>query len=189
MRLIKTSLSAAGSAVQVLNPHSIVQQVLPILYGSNGISATAQVDGTISNLGNNIPVIISQTTTTITVTFPSTQPHTLGGSSDYVVLSGTGNSTIDGTWAVATVSSATVLTITSGTSQSVGPINGIATPIRFALTVIASAAVSATVPAVPARSNTTTDLGLQPWSALILKVTTYSAGTVYLDSRQYGTGG
>lgn len=185
MRLNRASVGSASSVILPLDPHKTSFAMNTMMYGSSTISATAQVDGTLSDLGNLIPVTISRSTTTATVTFPSVNPHTLGGTKDYVVITGTGNSNLDGTYPVASVTNDTVLTYTvanSGASTGIG----FATPVRFIETVIASASVSATAPAVPAVSATAANLYLTPFSAVILKCTSYSAGTVYLDNRQTG---
>ncbi len=188
MRLNRVTLTTAiGAVVQPLDPHKAVMLARPILYGSSDISATAQVDGTLSDLGNAIPIVISRATTVLTVTFPAANPHTLGGSTDYVVISGTGNALLDGVWPLATVTNNTVITMTSPSSGTISATAGVAVPLRFAKTVIASAAVSATAPATFAAS---TDTGLVlaqvPFSAYILKCTIYAAGTLYLDTRQAG---
>lgn len=185
MRLKQNSIAAAGVVIQPLDPHVIQLEMLPIMYGSSTINATAQVDGTISDLGNVIPVSISRSTTTVTVTFPTLSPHTLGGTKDYVVVSGTGVSSLDGVYPVASVTNDTVLTYTSGTSATTVA-NGYCCPVRFAATIIASASVSATTPAVPAVTTTSLYLPQIPFSGLILKCSTYVAGTVYLDTRQVG---
>lgn len=186
MRLVRATLSAAGATVLALDPHKIEANMLPILYGNSTVNATAQVDGVISDLGANTPVSISRTTTTVTVTFPTTDPHRLGGTSDYITISGTGISGIDGTFAIATITSPTVLTYTSTVSATSTAL-GVAVPLRFAAVVIASAAVSATAPATVAVSATTLPLQFVPFSALILKCTIYTAGVIHLDVRQAGT--
>src|ERR1700733_7114202 len=110
MRLATASIAAAGSVVLPLDPHKIEMNDLIAMYGSHDINATAQVDGTISDLGLSIPVTISRSTTTATATFAA--PHRLGGTTDYVVITGTGNSNFDGTYPVASVTSNTALTYT-----------------------------------------------------------------------------
>ncbi len=188
MRLNRKTLGAAGSVILPLDPHLASSAMNTMMYGSSTINATAQVDATLSDLGNLIPVTITRSTTTATVTFPTTQPHTLGGTSDYIVVSGTGSSNLDGTYPIASVSSDTVLTYTVANTGATAAV-GFAVPVRFLEAVIASAAVSATTPAVPAVSATAPDLYHTPFSALILKCTSYTAGTIYLDTRQTGIWG
>jgi len=171
-----------------LDPHKASWSMNSMMYGSSTINATAQVDGTLSDLGNKIPVTISRSTTTATVTFPTANPHTLGGTSDYIVISGTGSSNLDGTFVVASVTNDTVLTYTvANTGASTA--TGYAVPVRFMETVIASAAVSATAPAIPAVTTTSSDLYHTPWTGLILKCTSYTTGTIYLDTVQTGIWG
>src|SRR5271154_944520 len=117
-RLIQASLASTGSVVLPLDPHKIEIQDVIMMYASQDVSSiTSQVDGTISDLGNQIPSSISRTTTVITITFNT--PHQLGGNTDYVIISGTGNSNFDGTFAIASVTSPTVVTVTSGSSGSI----------------------------------------------------------------------
>ena len=186
MRLNRVSLASTGVAI-IETDHMVdaSYKCNIMLYGSNGINATAQVDGSISELTIPIPVSVSRSGTTVTVTFPSTNPHTLGGTSDYIIISGTGVSSLDGTYSLASVTNTTVLTYTSGTSATTTAV-GYAVPIRLNQSVIASAAVSATSPAVPAATAVGTYYETTPFSCLILKCTAWVAGTVYLDVRQAG---
>ncbi len=183
-RLARASIAAKGAAILPLDPHKTAFQDGIIAYASQDINGTAQVDGTISDLGNQIPVTVSRATTVITVTFPTLNPHTLGSSADYVIISGTGNSNLDGVWPLATVTNTTVITITSPNSGTINVVNGIATPLRLYQAVIATGAMAATVkiPTVTAANPFYTI----PFSALILNCTTWVAGTVYLDVRQTG---
>lgn len=191
MRLQTVSLQAIAVAVLPLNPHQVSFNEYPILYMSKSTSGTntAQVDATISELGVNIPVTISQTTTAVTVTFPVAQPHRLGSSADYITISGSGLTGVDGTFPVTSVTSDTVLVYTSGTSQSVTGA-AYAVPMRTVTNVIASGTPPTT--ALPATSlvgssATTIPVGRIPYSALILKVTAFgSGGTIYLDVRENG---
>lgn len=185
MRLARVSLSAIGVAVMPIDPHQSSFSDAIISYASKSISGiTSQVDATLSDLGNTIPVSISRTTTTITVVFPSTNPHTLGSNVDYVVISGTGNALLDGQWPVASVTDDVTLTLTSPTSGTIAATVGYAVPIRRCSVVIASAtpAITVSIPTVTAALP----LYTLPFSALILKCTAWTAGTVYLDVRQSG---
>lgn len=187
MRLIRASLSAIGAVVLPLNPQQASFSDSIISYASKSISGiTSQVDATISDLGNVIPVTVSRTTTVITVTFPTSNPHTLGSAVDYVIIAGTGNALLDGTWPVATVTSDTVLTITSPSSGTIAATNGTATPVRRCTNVIASGtpAITVAIPTVTAALP----LYTLPFSGLILNCTAWTAGTVYLDVRQSGNG-
>ncbi len=183
-RLSRVSIAAKGAALMPLDPHKTAFQDGIIVYGSQDINGTAQVDGTISDLANQIPVTVSRATTVITVTFPTLQPHTLGSSVDYVLITGTGNALLDGVWPLATVTNTTVITITSPSSGTIAVVNGVATPLRLYQAVIATQAQAATVkiPVVTAANPFYTI----PFSALILNCTTWVAGTVYLDVRQTG---
>lgn len=185
MRLARASIAAAGAVILPLDHAKIQFNDLMVMYGSSTVSATAQVDGTISDLGNNIPVTISRSGTTVTVTFPTGTPHTLGGTTDYVIINGAQGTGINGTYQVASVTSDTVLTYTSGTNATTVTV-GYACPVRFMKTVIASASVSATTPAFPAVTTTSIPLSQIPFSGVILNCTSYSAGTVYCDVRQSG---
>jgi len=185
MRLMRATVSAAGSAILVLDPHKITYGANMMMYGNSTINATAQVDATISELTIKTPVTISRSSTTVTVTFPTTDPHTLGGTADYVIISGTGVSSIDGIYPLASVSSNTVLTYTSSVSGTLATV-GYAVPVRLHQTAIASGVVSATTPAVPAANAAGSYIEGSTFSALILKCTSYTAGTVYLDVRQEG---
>lgn len=185
MRLNRVSLAAAGAVIMPIDPHKTQVNSLTSMYGSSTVSATAQVDATVSDLGNKIPVTLSRSSTTVTVTFPTGNPHTLGGVTDYIVIAGSGVTSLDGTYSVASVTNDTVLTYSSGTSGTTTA-NAYAVPVRFMKTMIASASVSATTPAFPAVTTTSLYLETIPFSGLILNCTSYSAGTVYCDNRQGG---
>ncbi len=182
MRLSRVSIAAVGQVMMPIDPHQQALSDAIIIYGSQTISATAALHGTYSDLNNKLPVSISRTTTTVTVT--SIVDSTLGSNVDYVIIGGTGISSIDGLYPVATVTSDTVLTYTSGTSATTLA-TGYMIPIRLAQIVIASGAMAATVkiPTVTAANPFYTI----PYSALILRCTIYSAGTIYLDVRQSGS--
>lgn len=186
MRLNTVSISAAGSTLLTLDPHQMEVGQSITMYGSNNINATSQVDGTISDLTARIPVTVSRSVSTVTVTFPTAQPHRLGGTTDYVVISGTGISSIDGVYVLASVSSNTVITYTSSASGTLASTAAVATPVRTFKAVIASASVSSTAPAVPAVSTTTAPIQFLPMSGLVLQCTSYVAGTTYLDVLQSG---
>ena len=182
MRLNKTSIAAVGAVMLPIDPHQQALSDAVIIYGSSSIDATAQLDGTYSELSNQIPMTFSRSTTTVTVT--TVVDHTLGSNVDYVLITGTGVASIDGFYPVATVTTDLALTYTSGTSATtVG--SGFITPIRRAQAVIASGVMAATIktPTVTAANPFYTI----PYSALILKCTVYAAGTIYLDVRQSGS--
>ncbi len=183
-RLVRASVGAAVAAILPLDTHKITMQDAIQAYASADINGSAQVDGTIADLGIKIPVSVGRATTVITVTFPTLNPHTLGSSADYVLISGTGNALLDGVWPLATVTNSTVITITSPSSGTIAAVNGIATPLRLYQAVIATGAMAATVkiPTVTAANAFYT----LPFSALILNCTTWVAGTIYLDVRQTG---
>lgn len=175
MRLIKNTLIAAGCTLAVLDPHKIYNVADFSMYGDASINATAQVDAVIADIDQQIQSSLSQSTTTVTVTFNS--PHLLGGNKDYVMVTGTGVAGIDGVYQVATVTNTKVLTYTTSSGSFVGPAQVI--PLKFYENLIASASVSATTVA-------NKDTVLSPISAAILNCTTYSAGTVVLDTRVGG---
>ncbi len=185
MRLVRASLSAVGVAVLPLDPGETYFGNGIIAYCSSSVSGiTSKVDATISDLGANIPVTFSQSTTNITVTFPAANPHTLGGTSDYCTLSNTGIAGVDGTWPVGSVTSDTVLVLVSQTSQTKSG-SAIAVPLRLYQNIIATnTAATVTIPTVTAANPFYTI----PFSALILKVSAWTAGTAYCDVRQTGSG-
>jgi hypothetical protein len=186
MRLIRASLGAVGIAVLPLDTHEITIQDYIMMYCSKAGAANivGQLDATISDLGNHIQATYSQTTTAITVTFPTAQPHTLGSAVDYVTLSGTGIVGVDGTWPVASVTNDTVLVLTSTTSQTKSG-TVIATPLRTAINLIAASTTLLITPLTPV-ATAALPAYTTPWSAVIFNVTTWTAGTAYLDIRQIG---
>lgn len=183
MRLVTASQRGVGIAVLPLDPHETYFADAVAAYCSSDVSGiTSKVDATISDVGNNIPVSYSQTTTSITVTF--TVPHKLGSAVDYCVISGTGIVGVDGTWQVASITSPTVLVLTSTTSQTKSGL-AVATPLRFYQNIIATnTAATITLPTYSA----VLPLYLIPYSALILNVTAWTAGTAYVEARQAGSG-
>ena len=186
MRLARASLSAIGVAVLALDPNETYVANAISTYTSESVSGiTGQVDSTTSDLGNNIPVTYSQSTTNITLTFPSTRPHTLGATADYVTISGTGIAGVDGTWPVGSITSDTVIVVVSQTSQTKSG-NCVATPLKFFQTILASGSMTAAT--VLPTLSAALPLHIMPYSALILKVTAWTAGTAYLDVRQAGSG-
>jgi len=188
MRVITAKISAAGAVILPLDTHESFMGDSILLYANSTGSLTCRVDGVFSDLGANIPVAVSRVGTTVTVTFPTTQPHLLGSNVDWIQISGSGVSSLDGLYAVATVTSDTVLTYTSGTSATTA-VNAVAVPLRSkgSGSVIGSsvlAANSAVVPTVTAANPFYTI----PYSALILQCLSYTAGTGYLSVRQTGSG-
>lgn len=186
MRLITASLGAIAVAVLPLDPSETYVARQIISYTSQDVnSITGQVDSTLSDLGANIPVTYSQTTTAITVTFPANNPHRLGATADYCTLSNTGIVGVDGTWPVASITNATVVVLTSTTSQSKTG-SAIAVPLKFCQTIIASGSMTAAT--VTPTYSAILPLYILPYSALIFKVTAWTAGTAYVDVRQAGNG-
>lgn len=186
MRLVSTQVTGGvGISVLPLDTHEITMQDAIVAYCSSDVSGiTSKVDATISDLGANIPVTFSQSTTAITVTFPAARPHKLGSSADYCTLSNTGIVGVDGTWPVASVTSNTVIVLTSTTSQTKSG-SAVAVPLRLYQNVIATnTAATATIPTLSAALP----LNIVPYSALLLNVTAWTAGTAYLDVRQTGSG-
>lgn len=171
MRLMRKTLTAVGCIMAVNDPHKIYNANSISMYGDTSISATAQVDRIISDPGNNISATVSRSGTSATLTFSS--PHLLGGTSDYVQIRGTGVSSLDGIYPVASVTSTTVVTYTSPVSGTVSATNCVATPLKFYANAIASGSVSATTPVVLS--------DVKPTYAFILNCTIYSAGTVIMD--------
>ena len=118
-----------------------VEAIISVLasYQSGGSGATLTLQKTNSSLGRKIPVSISQTTTTATVTFA--EPHGMQAG-DTIAVTGTGDSEFDTQHQVASVSSTTVLTFTDKGQNSGGAFqtltsrtaagNGYAVPIKVA---------------------------------------------------------
>ncbi len=188
MRLVRAAQSGAvGVVLLPLDPHQQAFSDGIIMYCDKAGAAhmTAQVDGTISDIGLLIPMTFSQSTTNITITTPTTNPHTLGSSVDYVLISGTNIAGVDGVWPVGSVTNDTVVVAVSQTSQTKAG-GGFITPLRLYQTVIGSttALITATLPTVTAANP----LYTLPFSALLLNVTAWAtAGTTYLDVRQSGS--
>lgn len=184
MKLIRKTLTSTGSILATLDTHQITYALDAAMYGDQAINATAQVDATMSDLSNQMPVTVSRSGSTVTVTFQTN--HYLGGTADYIEIRGTGNSGLDGLYLCASVPSTTSVTYTSGSSGTIGSTPAFAIPIKMHKTFIASGAVSATTMATPAVSATTLNPVALPYTALILTCSIYSAGTVILDLLQAG---
>ncbi len=185
MRLVLASLSAAGATLLPMNPHLKYQQNAILLYASSDINASMRVDGTFSDLGANMPVSLSRSGTTVTVTFST--PHTLGNTRDFIKITGSGIASLDGFYAVASVTSPTVVTYTSGTSATT-VVTAVANPVRVAEgsgSVIGSTVLSASSAVVPTVTAANAFYTL-PYTGLILQSTAYTAGTAYLGVRQTG---
>ncbi len=152
--------------------------------GSGAI--TGRVDATFSDLSVQIPVTFSQALFAITITFPAANPHTLGSSADYMLITGTGIVGVDGFWPVASVTNDTVIVVTSGTSQTKSG-NAIATPVRRCANPYTSAGLNL-FPSVP-NSTLATPVYYLPYSALIIRVTINAgSGIAILGERQAGSG-
>lgn len=188
MRAQKVTVAGVGQALAPLNQNQTIYQLSYTASctqaGSGAI--TGRVDSTISDLGAIIPCTYSQALFAITITFPTTAPHTLGSSADYMLISGTGIAGVDGLWPVASVTNDTVIVVTSGTSQTKTG-SCIATPIRFYSTTLPST----TLPlfgAVPTQTLASRVYDI-PFTALILRVTVNAgSGVSILECRQAGTG-
>lgn len=180
MRSQRVLLSAAGCKLVPLNDRITGGVSITALFGDHAISATAQVDGV--NYDKSlapVAVSISRSGTTVTVTFPTSNPHLLGASTDYIAIGNSGNAGLDGVWEVASITSTTVLTFTSSVSGTLTNILTTATPLKLITSNQATGAVSATVAGRTALATT-------PYQALVLNCTTYSAGTIVLDVLQPG---
>ncbi len=190
MRLLRATISAAtGQGVLLpLDTHESFKQSAILLYGNNSASLTCRVDGVFSDLGANIPVTLSRSGTTVTVTFPAAQPHTLGSTVDWIEISGSGVTSLDGVYPLGGVTNDTVLTYTSATSATTTA-NAIAVPLRSkgSGSVIASSVLSGSSAVIPTVTAANPFYTL-PYSALILQCLSYTAGTAYLDVRLIGSG-
>lgn len=175
MRTKRVTLGAAGCVILPLDPHKITFNATYQLFGDQAVSLTCQVDGTISKLDNFQNVSYSSATNTVTLTFAA--PHGIPTTTSYVnVKDSTSGTGIDGVYQVASVTSPTVLTYTS---TGIGTKSGIANvcPLVFNKSVVGTATGSTTV---------STAASVVPMTALILNVTSYSAGTEYLEVLQTG---
>lgn len=181
MRLQRITATAVSNTLLPLDSNQVMYNESCYLYGSSTVSATATVYGIISNLYANLPVSFSRSGTTVTLTFQSA--HFAAASAIFVNVCNSGVTSIDGVYAVVTVGSTTTLTYTSGTSATTSG-NAVAS-ILIGQTMINSVAVSATTPTKPTISIQNTFSTL-PYSSLLLVVSAYTSGTVYLDSRQSG---
>ncbi len=169
-----------------LDPNTLAFSDAIYLYGSKSTSGiTCSVQGTSADIWGTIPVTISQTLTTVTVTFIGVPGHQLTSSACYVNIMGTGDIGVDGIYQVATVTSPTVLTYTSAVSQTAAYTAAFAVPVPVTQGVIASGSVSATVPKQPVVTVASPFYSL-PYSCLLLICTARTAGTAYLDVRQSG---
>lgn len=180
MRQKRMILAATGCKLEVLNNRITTGTLITNVFGDTAINATAQVDGVDIDIdGMPAAVTLTRSSTTVTVTFPASQPHLLGAITDYIVVSGTGNASLDGVYQIASVSSATVVTYTSSTSGTIAKTNASAIPLKFIATNQTSAAASASAAVSVVKANA-------PYNALVLNCTIYSAGTVILDVLQPG---
>ncbi len=152
--------------------------------GSGAI--TGRVDATLSDLSVKIPVTFSQSLFAITMTFPTSDPHTLGSNVDYMLITGTGIVGVDGFWPVASVTNDTVIVVTSGTSQTKSG-NAIACPVRRCANPIVSGTLNL-FPSVPS-STLATPVYFLPYTGIINRVTVNAGtGIAVLGERQAGTG-
>lgn len=110
-----------GNSLQQ-NPNASVFAVL-----EQGGSGTFSIEHTFDPLLPALPITVSQSTTTITVTFAAEHGLRIG---DGVIISGSGVATVDGQWVVAGITNTTVLTITSATSQTVAAVGCFAAALR-----------------------------------------------------------
>ena len=128
MRPQRTVLSAAGACDWIPVNHR--SRDFGIGFGchvSNGATLTYLVEHTFSNMSLEIPVSISRTTTTATITFPS--PHYLTTSNN-VVITGTRESNFTGTFYPVSIPSATTITITVSDTGAASD-SAVITPVVF----------------------------------------------------------
>lgn len=188
MRLLTAQISAIGAVLLPLDTHKSFKQSSILLTANSTGNLTCRVDGVFSDVGANIPVKLSRSGTTVTVTFPTAQPHGIGSTVDWILISNSGVASLDGLYAISTVTNDTVLTYTSGTSATTA-VNALASPLRSkgSGSVIGSSALTASSAVVPTVTAANPFYTL-PYSALILQCLGYTAGTAYLSVRQTGTG-
>lgn len=116
MKSKTVTLSAVGNSAWIpLDYRQVPFSVgLAVDLDSAAAGITYEVQHTLDNLGKKVnPASISRAGTTVTVTFNN--PHNLNVN-DSIIVEGSGISGADGTFAVATVPSATSLTYTTSTS-------------------------------------------------------------------------
>lgn len=119
MKAKTVTLSAVGVSpwIPVNYRQSPFSVGLAVHFDAAASGITYEVQHTLDNLGKKVtPVSISRTGTTVTVTF--SDPHQLRVN-DSIVVEGSEIPTGDGTFAVATVPSATSLTYTTSGSGNV----------------------------------------------------------------------
>lgn len=166
MRIFIPPLSAAGFSewVDLDYRQKAVSTTIQTLI-SNSASLTFDVDYTLQD-PNAIPIYVtaSQTTTTITVTFPSAHYLLVG---DYVNLMQTGTA-MDGEYSVTAVSSATVVTLTASSRSATGG--------QFTQVVTCAVGTLPNMSALSASKDTTL---LAPYNAVRLRVATYTSGSVW----------
>ncbi len=188
MRKVTAQISAAGAVLLPLDTHQIFKQSAILLFGNSTANLTCRVDGVFSDISASIPVTLSRSGTTVTVTFPTTQPHTLGSNVDWIQIRNSGVTSLDGLYVLSTVTNDTVLTYASGTSATTTA-NALATPLRSkgSGSVIGSSPLTGTSDVIPTVTAANPFYTL-PYSALILQCLNYTAGTGYLEVRQIGHG-
>lgn len=119
MRPVSVSLSAAGASPWVpiaYNQNSFALGLGVVL--TSGASLTYSVDHTFDELNPVVPITISRTTTTATVTHPA---HGLS-SNDSAIIAGTGSTNFDGQFTVTVVdaNTYTYTVLNSGATSASG---------------------------------------------------------------------
>ncbi len=188
MKLQRATIATATLGVNIvilpLDPNTLAFSDAIYLYGSKSTSSiTCQVFGTAADIFQTMDSLVSQSGTTVTIT--TSIPHSMTTSGCFIKTLGTGIVGVDGIYGIAGVSSPTVLTYTSAVSQTIASQVCQLTLLPTLQSVIASGAVSATVPKQPVVTVASPFYSL-PYSCLLLVCTARTAGTAYLDVRQSG---
>ena len=182
MRMTRVALGAVGIATVPLNNRLYTGAFTANLFGDTAISSvSAQVDG--CDIDTDVAPVrctVTSSTTTATITFPATAPHRLGAVTDYILVTGTGTTNLDGVYQVASISSATVLTYTVVSGTHASPIQCFAVPIKFIATAIATGTVSKTAATSKVATSTL-------YNTLVFNVTAWTGGVALLDVHQPGT--
>lgn len=124
---LQHSMAATGQSPWV--PSNRLQQnpnVSVFVTLEQGASGTFSVEHTFDDLVPSLPCLVSQSTTTITVTFAAEHGLRVG---DGVILTGVA-ANVDGQWTVAAITDTKILTITSGVSQTVASTPAMAAALR-----------------------------------------------------------
>ncbi len=173
MRPYQITLGAAGSSPwKKVDPHKRSWAMSAAVTLDATANLTYSVEYSYDDTGANIPCTISRTTTVATITFPS--PHGLT-TADSVIVTGTGSTNLDGSFAVASVPSSTTVTYTVSNTGITSAIHPQVSPMRvFALTALAAQTAKKD-------SNFTAPI----W-AIRLTISSYTAGSATLTALQVG---